>query len=115
MSVSTLQAAPFNLALGSSVFAQVFAINAIGNGTMSQPGNGAIISVIVVPSAPTQVTRNAATSTPVSIGLTWLDGASNGGSPILDYTITFDQGNNGASFVIAAAGITVRNFVMTGL
>lgn len=93
----------------------MFAQNAIGNGTMSAPGNGAIISVVVVPSAPTQVTRNAVTSTPTSIGFTWQDGASNGGSPILDYQVLFDQGNNGTSFVIAQAGITVKAFVMTGL
>lgn len=63
----------------------MFAQNAIGNGTMSTPGNGAIISVVVVPGAPTKPTRNAVTSTPTSIGIDWQDGTSNGGSPILDY------------------------------
>lgn len=52
---------------------------------MSTPGNGAIISVVVVPGAPTKPTRNAVTSTPTSIGIDWQDGTSNGGSPILDY------------------------------
>lgn len=71
VSVATLMASPFNLPLGSSVFVQVFAQNAIGNGTMSTPGNGAIVSVIVAPSAPTSLTRNSQTSTPVAIGLDW--------------------------------------------
>jgi hypothetical protein len=52
---------------------------------MSAAGNGALVSVIVVPSAPTLLIRNNLTSTPTAIGFDWTDGASNGGSPILDY------------------------------
>ena len=65
---------------------------------MSNPGNGALISVIVVPSAPTALARNSTTSTPIAIGLNWEDGASNGGSPILDYQVLTDLGTNGTSF-----------------
>lgn len=57
---------------------------------MSAVGNGAIVRVIVVPNPPTNLARDVLTSTPTAIGLTWSDGASNGGSPIIDYQILFD-------------------------
>ena len=85
-----LQAVPFNLLIGSSVYARVYAQNAIGNGTVSAVGNGAVVRVIVVPNAPTNLARDILTSTPTAIGLTWSDGASNGGSPIIDYQVLFD-------------------------
>jgi len=80
---------------------------------VSAVGNGAIVRVIVVPNPPTNLARDVLTSTPTAIGLTWSDGASNGGSPIIDYQILFDQGTN--NFTITSAGITTRAFVRTGL
>lgn len=80
---------------------------------MSAIGNGAVVRVIVVPNAPTNPARDILTSTPTAIGITWTDGASNGGSPIIDYQVLFDQGTN--NFTIASAGITTKAFVRTGL
>lgn len=99
--------------MGASVYVQVFAQNAIGNGTMSVAGNGAIVSVIVVPNAPTSLVRDSITSTPTAIGINWSDGTSNGGSPILDYQVLHDQGNN--TFVIVQAGITTKSYLISSL
>ena len=41
--ISDLKAATYNLVVGSSVFAQIIAANAIGNSATSPAGNGAII------------------------------------------------------------------------
>jgi len=41
--VSSLRAAPYSLAYGSSIFATIIAINVKGASTSSNPGNGAII------------------------------------------------------------------------
>jgi hypothetical protein len=42
----------------------------------------------------------------------WSDGASNGGQPILDYRISFDQGSG--NWAILQTGITTKELVATG-
>ena len=48
---STLNAAPYNIPWGSSVFARVQAINAVGAGAWSAAGNGGAI-ILITPDAP---------------------------------------------------------------
>lgn len=43
---------PFNLTIGTSIFAQVIAFNSIGDGAASAPGNGAVVTIVVAPDAP---------------------------------------------------------------
>ena len=50
--MTTLTAAPFSLPTGASVFAQIIAINAMGASQTSDAGNGAVLSISTVPSAP---------------------------------------------------------------
>jgi hypothetical protein len=56
--ISVLQAAPYNLAVGSSVYARITAINAIGSSAYSSPGNGAILPANTVPSTPAAPTTS---------------------------------------------------------
>lgn len=49
LSVPTLQAAPFNLATGASIFAKVIAYNSIGDSLESAVGNGAVLKLSLVP------------------------------------------------------------------
>jgi|LauGreDrversion4_2_1035121.scaffolds.fasta_scaffold903175_1 hypothetical protein len=51
-------ASPFNLALGDSVYASVICINGVGNSPQSSVGNGAVITVSVVPDAPQNLVRD---------------------------------------------------------
>jgi len=44
-----------------------------------------------VPDAPVTIANNAALTNSVQIGLTWADGVYNGGVPILDYLIFYDN------------------------
>jgi uncharacterized membrane-anchored protein YitT (DUF2179 family) len=46
--------------------------------------------MIVLPDAPTLLAVNTTVTTATSIGITWSDGSSNGGTPIIDYTISYD-------------------------
>jgi hypothetical protein len=46
--------------------------------------------MIVLPDAPTLLTVNTTVTTATSIGISWSNGLSNGGSPIIDYTISYD-------------------------
>jgi hypothetical protein len=64
MTTSLLQAEPFNLQIGDSVYAKIVAHNTIGDGPESLSGNGALIVNVVVPDVPVDLARdNTATTT----------------------------------------------------
>lgn len=88
MPLDSLTADPFLLEFGDSVFAKVVAINYYGESVESDFGNGAVIQL--VPDAPINLQDNVAVTTAYVIGFTWETGSSTGGSPILDYRITYD-------------------------
>ena len=48
---------------------------------------------LVLPDAPISLANEDTTTSATKIKFTWSDGASNGGSSIIDYTIYYDQGN----------------------
>jgi hypothetical protein len=79
--------APFSLVQGDQVYARVFAINSYGDSEASFDGAGAIIEV--VPSAPVNLIM-LETTTVSQIDFSWDLGASNGGTQIIDYTISYD-------------------------
>jgi len=91
---SALTQAPFSLTEGSSIYAKVVATNDIGDSEASEPGNGATMNIRTVPDAPVNLARDSITTTTTQIGLLWFAGASDGGQPILDYRIWYDQGIN---------------------
>jgi hypothetical protein len=45
--------------------------------------------------------------------LTWSPGIGVGGTPLIDYRLTFDQGNN--NFVQLVSGLTSTAYTVTGL
>jgi hypothetical protein len=45
------------------------------------------------------------------IGFNWEDGASLGGSPIINYQISYDQGNN--NWIVLATGVTTKTYTTT--
>lgn len=102
---------PFLLVKLDSVYAKIVAVNVIGESLMSEEGNGA--SVVFTPDAPYSLSRNDATTIAGTIGLTWVQGLSNGGSPVLDYSIIFDQAKG--VYISLATGVTLTSFVKTGL
>jgi hypothetical protein len=102
----TLQAFPYSLSLGDSVFATVSTTNFYGESSDSEAGNGA--TILQVPSAPVSLDFDADASTNAVIKVTWNNGISTGGSPILDYRIYYDQAIN--SFVELASGVLARSY-----
>jgi hypothetical protein len=50
---------------------------------VSAVGGAAVI--VLVPDAPVSLANNPAITMGTSIGLTWVPGASNGGTPVIDY------------------------------
>jgi hypothetical protein len=109
--VLALTIAPYNLPWGSSVFADVLATNIIGSSGTSAGGNGAII--LITPDSPRNLANVPAITSATQIGLTWDTGSANGGTPVIDYQLSFDQGNG--TFVVYQSGILATSITVTGL
>lgn len=49
--------------------------------------------MIIVPDAPINLANNLGVTNRYTIGFTWDNGFSNGGSEVLDYRVSYDQSN----------------------
>ena len=67
-----------------------------------------IVSLAVVPTAPISLANNAAATASGIVGLTWLAVASDGGSPVIDYQISYKSGAE--AYKVLAQGITTTNY-----
>jgi hypothetical protein len=101
-----LQADPYFWALGDSIVAKVSASNSWGESAMSNPGNGAI--VVTIPSPPINLLNNATITSDTRIGITWSDGVMNGGTPIIDYRVSYDRASG--IWVTLATGLTSKSY-----
>jgi len=82
--------------------------SAAGNIT-SAAGNNAVI--LTNPEPPSSLSNNSATSSASVIGMTWTAPTVNGGSAIIDYRISWDQG--GSTFAVLASGVTSTSYSTT--
>ncbi len=64
--------------------------------------------MVIVPDSPVALTNNFAVTNKAVIQFTWSDGVSDGGSPVVDYRISFDQATD--TWVFLQGGITLRQF-----
>lgn len=74
---------------GKSYFFKISAVNEIGEGELSDPF---LVVAATVPDAPIQLTRDDYLSSREVIAFSWNEGTGNGGSSIIDYRVSFDQG-----------------------
>lgn len=109
--ISSLIVWPYSLAWGSHVYAKVVAYNGNGDSLTSAIGNGAII--LTYPDAPLNLAETVLARTASTITFTWSAGVANGGTPVLDYSITYDQALS--TFTPLASGIASTSFTATGL
>lgn len=107
ISLTILEAVPYSLSLGESVFAKVLASNVKGDSSESDVGSGALI--ITQPDPPLNLAENEAERSATSIGLTWsitsdggrrLSTYSNGYSSVVDYEVSINQ-DGGAYSILA--------------
>jgi hypothetical protein len=87
--VTTLNGGAFSLPWGSEIFAKVSAINAAGNSEFSDLGAGGFI--YTVPDAPVNLANDPSITDTNQIGLIWSEGTFNGGSPVIDYTVSLSE------------------------
>ena len=98
---------------GSDVFAIVSATNDYGTLSFSSPGNGAVI--LTEPDAPANLQELKTNKSPTTIGLKWTEGAYDGGRPVLDYTLFWDEGFPTGVFKILGLNITTQTFLASNL
>jgi hypothetical protein len=101
--------APYSLVWGSSIYATVQATNAFGSSVASLPGNGAII--LTNPDPPTSLSNDVAITNSSVIRLTWVAPTVVGGTAVIDYCLSWDQGTG--TYVVLASGITTLSFTTT--
>ena len=61
-----------------------------------------------VPDAPLSLANDPTTTTDKVIRFTWADGATDGGSPVIDYTVSYDQGTG--TFVQLSQSVTTKYY-----
>lgn len=105
--LTTLRAAPYNLVLEDSVQIKVISINSYGDSEYSLTGNGAEIQY--VPDAPI-LSNDAAVTSATNIGLTWVEGASDGSTEVIDYKLYFKHIND-ADFIVLETALTSTSYV----
>jgi hypothetical protein len=107
--ISVLISAPYNLPYGSSIHVRVTATNLIGSSTYGE-GNGAII--LTVPTAPLAA-NDVARTTNTAITIAWPASQENGGTPILDYSISYAI--VGDDYQVLADGVTDLYYTAGGV
>jgi len=80
------------MVLGDQVYAKITAINLYGSSLASVPGDGA--AVVFLPESPINFANNPVITAATRIGLTWKEGIKDGGRPVLDFKIWYDQGTS---------------------
>jgi hypothetical protein len=83
--LDSLTIAPFNLGLGEGIFAKIIATNEKGDSFASQPGN--VATIIEAPDAPINLAEDTIQRSPTQLALTWIEGATNGGSSVTEYRV----------------------------
>jgi hypothetical protein len=99
--ISTLRASAFQLPWGSSVYVKIAALNEYGYSFHSSVENGAVI--LTNPDKPINVQEIIAQRSATSISFQWDKGADNGGSPVLDFRINYDQGTG--NWIVLSFGV----------
>ena len=111
--VSVLRSSPYLLNWGDEIYAIVAASNIKGQSTFSDEGAGA--TILTNPDAPLNLANDPLNTSGTTIGLIWYEGPENGGTPVLDYTVSYDQSSGTGTFVELAAGVTTLSYSATGL
>ena len=75
--------------------------------------NEATIRAAKLPDAPISLANNAVVTASGVINLTWLPGTYDGGSPIIDYRLSYRMGSD--SYVVLATGVLPASFTATSL
>lgn len=108
--ILTLQASPFLLELGDEIRASVSATNEYGESEQSLVSTDNPL-VLEIPDAPLFLADNVEITNDAIAALTWQDGHSYGGTPIIDYRVSYDQAVG--EFIVLDEGIVPQAYQTT--
>ena len=92
--------------------AKVTATNLVGSSPVSEEGNGAVI--VVFPDVPLNLRNDDTITNADQAGLLWEEGASNGGTPVLDYRVWLYDEASGSDQVLVS-NVLGTAYTHTGL
>lgn len=78
------------MGLNKEIWVKVVAENFYGDSPYSDPGNNGLIKLI--PDAPINIYNDPTVTDATKIRIIWTEGLSDGGMPVLDYDVYYDQG-----------------------
>lgn len=67
----------------------------------------------VEPDAPIDLARDHSATTISAVGLTWSEGAYDGGDAVIDYRVSYDQGID--EWVVLQSGVTQQSYIRSNL
>ena len=76
---------------------------------MSLEGSGAVIQS--VPDAPISLLNDLTVTNDSRVGFTWENGQNIGGTPIIDYSVHYDQSTG--DFILLQSGVTTEFYMTT--
>jgi hypothetical protein len=97
--------------MGDSIYATVSYTNAVGSSSASELGNGAVI--ITNPDPPSLLQNKPAITSSTVIALSWTATVVVGGTPVIDYRVSWDQGTG--AYVELESGITTTSYSTTAV
>jgi hypothetical protein len=71
--------------------------------------------VKLVPDAPLSLTNDGTTTDDLKIRLTWSAGVADGGTPVLSYSVYYDEGLGTGVYVLLVSGLTTEEYQTTNL
>jgi hypothetical protein len=110
--ISELISSLYNLPWGSEIKAKLIARNAYGDSEESDVGGSAVI--LTNPDKPLNVVEVYSERTATSLGVSWDEGSQNGGSPVIDYTVSYAEGVDG-TFSVLQSGVLDTTFTAVSL
>ena len=83
---------------------------------MGDSAMSGIVSILAAkaPDAPVSLANVSGQTTSTQIGLTWADGAYNGGSSVIDYQLSYKEASS-STWIVWASGLTERSDIVTSL
>jgi hypothetical protein len=90
LSLTTIIGEPWNLPQEGSIVAKVAATNQFGDSDLSSSGSGGIVKLVPLP--PVDIVVDEDVTNDLVIRFTWGESPHDGGSPVIDYNVYYDEG-----------------------
>jgi hypothetical protein len=103
VALDTLIVPPWSLVMNEEVWVQIIAFNYYGESLISDSGNNGLIKLI--PDAPVNLLDDRSVTNDDRIKFTYEEGASDGGDPVIDFYIYYDQATNSGTWVLLEPGV----------